>query len=301
MKTKPLLVVITGPTAVGKTTLAIKVAQHFGTEIISADSRQFFREMSIGTAVPTSTELKAAPHHFIGHLSVNDAYDVSRYEADAINLLEKLFQKHPVIIMTGGSGLYINAVCEGFDAMPDPDPVIRNELQRKLDAEGIEALQLQLKQLDPPMFGIIDKMNPSRLLRAIEVCLLTGKPCSSLRRGEKKERPFRFLKIALNRERSELFRRISIRTDEMIAHGLVEEVRNLRDYKHLNALKTVGYQEIFSFLDGMITLEQAVTDIKTNTRRYAKRQLTWFKKDQAFHWYHPDDFDEIVNLIEKQL
>lgn len=296
-----LLVVLAGPTAVGKTSIAIELAQRFGTEVISADSRQFYREMRIGTAVPSSEELASVPHHFIGHLSIRDPYDVSRFESEALQKLEDLFAMHKIVIMAGGSGLYINAVCKGFDELPDKDPELRQKLQETFENTGIVALQKQLQQLDPEYYAKVDKSNPKRLLRAIEVCLITGKPYSQLRKGEVKQRPFRVLKIALNREREELFARIATRTDQMMAAGLLDEVKSLLPYRNLNALNTVGYKELFDFLDGNCTLEQAITDIKTNTRRYAKRQLTWFRKDPEYHWFHPEAIEEIASLISSQI
>ena len=297
----PLLVVIAGPTAVGKTSLSIEIASKFKTEIVSCDSRQFFREMKIGTAVPSTDELAAAPHHFIGHLSVKDSYDVSRYETDALALLNDLFFDHHIVIMTGGSGLYINAVCQGFDELPDPDPEIRKQLHVVLENEGIIGLEEKLKTLDPVFYDAVDKSNPKRLLRAVEVCLITGKPYSELRKGRVKERPFRVLKIALNRDRQELFERISERTGQMMADGLLEEVKSLIPFRNENALNTVGYKELFEFIDGKCTLDQAITNIKTNTRRYAKRQLTWFRKDPDYHWFHPEQIREMLNLISEQI
>jgi tRNA dimethylallyltransferase len=297
MKKSPLLVVVAGPTAVGKTSAAIELARRFDTEIISCDSRQFYREMLIGTAVPSIEELAQVPHHFIGHLSIHDPYDVSRFETDALKKLEELFKTHKIAIMTGGSGLYINAVCKGFDELPDKDPELRKRLQETLEEKGIVALQEKLKKIDPLYFENVDKNNPNRLLRAIEVCLITGKPYSQLRKGKIKARPFRVLKIALNRDRQELFNRISERTDQMIAEGLLDEVKSLLPHRHENALNTVGYKELFEYLDGNLSLEQAIANIKTNTRRYAKRQLTWFKKDPEYHWFHPQQIADIASLI----
>jgi len=296
-----LLVVIAGPTAVGKTPLCIELAQAFHTEIVSCDSRQFYKEMQIGTAVPGESELAVVKHHFIQHLSISDAYDVSTYEADALQVLDELFRKHEVVILTGGSGLYINAVCQGFDELPDPDPALRKELENTLKSQGLIVLQEQLKELDPDFYEIVDINNPKRLLRAVEVCLITGQPYSRLRKGQKKTRPFRVLKIALNRERKELFARIAERTGQMMEMGLLDEVAALQSLRHLNALKTVGYRELFEYLDGRCTLAQAIENIKTNTRRYAKRQLTWFKKDKDYHWFHPDQKKEIMYLVSSQL
>jgi tRNA dimethylallyltransferase len=301
MKRSPLLAVIAGPTAVGKTSVAIELARRFDTEIISCDSRQFYREMRIGTAVPSTEELAQVPHHFMGHLSIHEPYDVSRFETDALNKLEELFKTHKVVIMTGGSGLYINAVCKGFDELPDRDPDLRKKLQALFDKEGIAGLQEKLKKLDPLYFEKVDKNNPNRLLRAIEVCMITGKPYSQLRKGRIKARPFRIVKIALNRDRQELFNRISERTEQMMAEGLLEEVKSLLPHRHENALNTVGYKELFEHLEGNISLEQAITNIKTNTRRYAKRQLTWFKKDPDYHWFHPERIVDIASLIAGNL
>jgi tRNA dimethylallyltransferase len=298
---KHLLVILAGPTAVGKTAVAIELAHRFGTEIISCDSRQFYREMRIGTAVPSTEEMAKVPHHLIGHLSIHDQYDVSRFETEALKKLEELFMTRKVVIMTGGSGLYINAVCKGFDELPDKDPELRKRLQETLEENGIVELQEQLRELDPLYFEKVDKNNPNRLLRAIEVCLITGKPYSQLRKGQIKARPFRVVKIALNRDRQELFNRISERTEQMIAEGLLEEVKSLLPHRHQNALNTVGYKELFEHLYGNISLEQAITNIKTNTRRYAKRQLTWFKKDPEYHWFHPEEIKGIASIISEKM
>lgn len=281
---KNRLIVITGPTAVGKTSFSIELAKHFKTSIISADSRQFYREMKIGTASPTPEEMQGIPHYFIGHISVTDNYNVSKYEEDVLTLLEKLFAANDTVIMTGGSGLYINAVCNGIDELPDPDKELRSELQQLLKEQGLTALRNKLKILDPDYYNVVDLANPGRLMRALEVCLTTGVPYSSLRKNKRKERHFRVIKTALFRNREELNHRINERVDMMIASGLTEEVRSLMPYRDLNALKTVGYRELFAFLDGRISFEQAVTDIKTNSRRYAKRQMTWFRKDPQIFW-----------------
>lgn len=295
------IVVITGPTAVGKTTTTIEVARAFNSEIISADSRQFYQQMRIGTAVPEQHELQAVPHHFIQCLPLNDVYNVSRYESDAMEKCRKLFLKHDVLFVTGGSGLYIDALCNGIDELPDPDPLLRQQLNSILANEGIIPLQQQLEKLDPEYYAIVDKANHKRLMRAIEVCLTTGKTYTSQRRNQPKKRPFQIIKIALNRPRPELFERIALRADLMVQQGLIEEAKALLPHRHFNALNTVGYKEIFAFLDGGIPLDQAIIDIKTNTRRYAKRQLTWFQRDAAYHWFHPNDVEQIINFIHQQL
>lgn len=296
----PLLVVITGPTAVGKTQLCVKIAQHFSTEIISADSRQFYKELSIGTAKPTSEEMQNIQHHFIDSHSITENYNVNDFEKDTLTLLGKLFQQHKIIILTGGSGLYIDAVCEGLDEdLPGSDKKIRSELNEIRQKYGIQILQEKLKQLDPEFYKEIDLNNVKRLQRAIEVCLLTGKKYSDIRQGEKQNRPFKVLKIGLNRDREELFSRINQRVDLMIQNGLLDEIKSVIKYRNKNALKTVGYTELFDFLDEKTTLEEAKGKIKVNTRRYAKRQIGWFNKSDDYRWFHPDEMDIIISEIER--
>jgi len=278
------LIVIAGPTAVGKTSYAIEIAQKYKTEILSADSRQFYRELQIGTAAPTKEELSAAPHHFIGNLSIHDYYNVSIYEQEAMALIDQLFQKHDKLVVVGGSGLYIDALCYGIDELPDADEHLRSEIKRRYAEEGIEYLQKEIKRLDPEFYKEVDKNNYKRLQRALEVCLSTGKTYSSQRTHKKKIRPFKIRKLVLNMERQLLYERINKRVDKMMDLGLLSEVKSLLAFRELNALKTVGYTELFRFLDGEITLEQAITDIKTNSRRYSKRQITWFKRYDDFEW-----------------
>lgn len=292
------LIVITGPTAVGKTIFSIKLAQHFNTEILSADSRQFYREMRIGTAYPEPEELAAVKHHFIGNLSISEDYNVARYEAEAMALLDELFKKHRVVILSGGSGLYIDAISRGIDDLPDYDPKLREELKAELDEIGLEAFGEKLKALDPEYYEVVDLNNPNRLLRALEVCLQTGKTYTSLRRNTKKERPFRIIKIGLNMERDLLFKRIEERVDKMMKKALLEEVKSLLTYRDHNALNTVGYKELFRYLDEEVSLEQAVENIKTNSRRYAKRQLTWFKRDTDINWFEAGDVESVLRFLE---
>lgn len=293
----PLLVVIAGPTAVGKTGFSIELAKHFSTEILSADSRQFYREMKIGTAAPSPEELAAVPHHFIGHLGIQDPYNVSRFEQDALNLLEELFRRHPVVVLTGGSGLYIQALCSGIDDLPDPDESLRESLKERLEQEGIGSLQSELERLDPVYAAQVDRNNPKRLLRALEVCIATGRPYSELRTNAPKSRPFRILKIGLYREREELNDIINRRVDRMMEQGLEEEARRLWPFHGLNALNTVGYKELFAYFEGRISPRQAVTDIKTHSRRYAKRQMTWFRKDPEIRWIRPEEGEKVVEMI----
>jgi tRNA dimethylallyltransferase len=301
IKSDKTLIIITGPTAVGKTSLSLELAKQFQTEIISADSRQFFSEMKIGTSPPDYNELKEVKHHFIGHLSIHDYYNVSKYEGDAILLINKLFNTYDKLVMVGGSGLYINAVIHGIDELPDPDESTRQYLKSIYDSEGISSLRQMLKDLDPEYYEQVDLKNHSRLIRAIEVCLTTGKKFSSLRKNTKKKRKFNYVFIGLDRERSELFKIINSRTDNMILNGLIEESRDLYPFKNLNALNTVGYKELFDFIDEKIPLSQAIEDIKTNTRRYAKRQLTWFKKIKDIEWFHPDEKNKILEYINHKL
>jgi len=295
------LIILLGPTASGKTDLAIALAQHFKTEIISADSRQFYKELPIGTAAPTIEQLAFVKHHFVGQLSVKDNYNVFRFEQDVLKLLEKGFQSHDVFVMVGGSGLYIDAVCHGIDDLPDPDPILRNSLKKLFEEQGIEALQQKLKALDPDYFQSVDLNNSKRLMRAIEVCVQTGKPYSKQRLNKGKDRPFNILKIGLDVPRETLNQRINQRTDEMMKSGWIDEANAVFPIRHLNALNTVGYKELFKYFDGVWTLEQATEKIKTSTRRYAKRQMTWFRKDKSIHWFEPGKVEEIIGFCQGNL
>ncbi|MEZ5082066.1 MAG: tRNA (adenosine(37)-N6)-dimethylallyltransferase MiaA [Bacteroidales bacterium] len=297
---KNLLIVVTGPTAIGKTTVAIQLAKTFDAEIISADSRQFYKELRIGVAAPTEEELCQARHHFIGHISISDHYNVSKFENEVIEFLNTYYKKKQVAVMVGGSGLYIDAVCKGIDELPDPDNELRKTLKRKMNNEGIEASLLRLKELDPDYFNIVDRKNPNRILRALEVCLTTGKTYTSLRNNQSKKRGFEILKIGLNRPRNELFQIIHNRVDQMIETGLIKEVEGLKECKNFNSLNTVGYKEIFNYLDNEWSLDLAIEKIKTNTRRYAKRQLTWFKRDDTVEWFHPEDIESIVEHLRNK-
>jgi len=292
------LIAIIGPTGIGKTDLSIDIAQRLSTEIISCDSRQVYKELKIGTAVPSETQLKKVKHHFIGHKSIYDYYNASIFENEAIELLDNLFKKYDDVIMTGGSGLYINAVCNGIDDLPTIDQELRTELLQRLENEGVESLRMQLKMLDPDYYRQADTRNPKRILKALEVTLQSGKPYSSFLTNLKRERNFRIIKIGLQRDRDELYERINLRVDQMINEGLVEEARMFYKEKHLNSLNTVGYRELFDCFDGTITLEKAIELIKRNSRHYAKRQISWFGRDNEIHWFHPDDLDKIIEFIK---
>jgi tRNA dimethylallyltransferase len=292
------LIVVCGPTASGKTKLAIQLAKQFSTEIISADSRQTYRELKIGSAPPSEAELKEVNHHFIASRNLDEDYNAGAFEKDALSLLEKLFQENKYVVLVGGSGLYIDAVCNGFDKVPSSFPDIRKQLQDLYEANGIEKLQNKLKDLDPDYYNKIDLSNPQRLMRALEVCIGTGKPYSLLREGKKNPRDFRIIKIGLELPRDVLYKRIDARVDEMMKAGLLEEAKNLISLKYLNALQTVGYKELFDFFEGKITYDEAVDLIKRNSRRYAKRQLTWFRRDKEIQWFLPDDYDKIIEFIE---
>lgn len=295
------LIVVVGPTAIGKTALAIALAKHFQTEIISADSRQFFTEMSIGTAKPSEEELAAAPHHFINSHSVTQLFSTGDFEIQALALVEKLFAKHDVLVMVGGSGLYINAICNGLDDMPEIDLNIREQLNQQFVDEGIEPIRKQLAELDAEYFSKVDQSNPQRMIRGLEVVLSTGQKLSSFLTSNKKERPFNIIKVGLNTDREKLYNQINHRVDVMIENGLVEEVKSLETYKNLNALKTVGYSEIFDYLDGKTDLATAIDKIKQNTRRFAKRQLTWFRKDTETTWFEPAQDEEVIAFVNQNL
>ncbi len=295
------LIVIGGATATGKTAAAIQVARHFGTEILSADSRQFYREMSIGTAIPTTEELAQVPHHFINSLSVTEVYSVGDFEVQALSLLEKLYETQDVAVLVGGSGLFIRALCEGLDEFPDVLNEAVQTLEAQLKQSGIEALQAELKQLDPVYFEQVDLNNPHRLIRALSVCRACGKPFSSFRTQKKKQRFFSPIYVRMEVERPVLYEKINFRVDEMMRLGLLEEAHALYPLRHLNALQTVGYQELFSFFDGKCSLEQAVENIKQNSRRYAKRQSTWFRKDAHWAAFEPDEMSRLVLFLEEKL
>ncbi|ADV51494.1 tRNA dimethylallyltransferase [Cellulophaga algicola DSM 14237] len=288
------LISVVGPTAIGKTKLAIALAKHYNTEIISADSRQFFKEMNIGTAVPTTDELAAAPHHFIQHKSISEPYSVGDFERDATTKLDQLFKTNTVAIMVGGSGLYVDAVTKGLDHFPVVEESIRQKLNEELAEKGIITLQEQLQDLDPDYFKKVDLHNPHRLVRALEICIGTGKPYSSFLNKDKNKRPFKTITIGIEADRAMIYERINLRVDLMIKAGLVDEVKSLIEYKALNALQTVGYKEIFNYFDGIWELDFAISEIKKNTRRFAKRQLTWFRKATAITWV---DFDEKISDV----
>jgi tRNA dimethylallyltransferase len=293
------LIVIVGPTAVGKTDFSLKLAKKFHTEIISADSRQFFRETEIGTAKPTQEERQQVKHHFVDSLSISDSYDVGDYERDVIALLQELFEALNVVVMTGGSGLYVKAVCEGMDEMPEINPQIRVKFNKQLQIEGLRPLQEMLLRIDPEYYAKVDLQNPQRLIRALEVWEATGKPFSSFRIKQTKNRPFEIIKIGLERDREMLYRRIDERMDQMISQGLFEEAELLFGHRELNALQTVGYSEIFDYLEGKYDKQEAVRLLKRNSRRYAKRQLTWFKKDSEIKWFSVDQEEKIWEFLDE--
>lgn len=282
------LIIIAGPTAVGKTSVAIDVARYFKTDIISADSRQFYKGLSIGTAAPTNEQLALVKHHFVGHLNPEDYYNVSMYEHDVLDLLEQMFKSNNMAVLTGGSGLYIKAVCDGIDDLPDIDAGIREKLQLIYKVEGLPALRRMLLLNDPEYARKVDLSNPNRIIRALEVCIQTGKPYSAYLQSNKSPRDFNIIRIAMNLSRVQLHERINNRVDQMIDQGLVEEALSFYPKRHLNSLNTVGYKELFDFFDHKISLEDAIEKIKTSTRRYARRQITWFNKDKEFHWLPPD-------------
>lgn len=291
------LIVITGPTAVGKTRLCIDIAKHFGIPIINADSRQIYKELKIGTASPTEEEMREVQHYFVRTLSLEDYYSASLYEQQVLTLLETLFKKQDYVLMSGGSMMYIDSVCNGIDDIPTIDDKTRQTMKRRLQKEGLESLCEELRRLDPEYYEIVDRQNPKRVVHALEICTMTGKTYTSFRKREKKSRPFRIIKIGLNRDRAELYDRINARVDEMMALGFLKEAEGLFPQRNLNALNTVGYKELFEYFEGRWSLEEAVERIKGNTRRYARKQLTWYKKDDQIRWFHPDQKEDIINYI----
>ena len=291
------LIVITGPTAVGKTRLCIDIAKHFGIPIINADSRQIYKELKIGTASPTEEEMREVQHYFVGTLSLEDYYSASLYEQQVLSLLETLFKKQDYALMSGGSMMYIDAVCNGIDDIPTIDDETRQTMKRRLQEEGLDSLCEELQRLDPEYYQIVDRQNPKRVVHALEICTMTGKAYTSFRKREKKTRPFRIIKMGMNRDRTELYNRINSRVDEMMKRGFLKEAEGLFPMRNLNALNTVGYKELFEYFEGRWPLDDAVERIKGNTRRYARKQLTWYKKDDQMKWFHPDQKEDIINYI----
>lgn len=294
------LLVLLGPTGVGKTALSIQIAQKINSPIISADSRQIYKDLIIGTAAPTTEQLEKIRHYMVGTLSLTDYYSASQYEEDVITLLDNLHKTHPTILLTGGSMMYIDAVCKGIDEMPTVTPEIRTTIWKQFEEEGLQSILDELKEKDPIHYAEVDHNNYKRVIHAVEMCRMTNRPYSSLRTQTKKERSFRIIKIGLTRPREELCERINQRVDEMIIDGLVDEARSMYTYRRLNALNTVGYKELFNYFDGEWTLEQAIEKIKRNSRVYARKQMTWFKRDKEIHWFHPDEKDLVLNFIKKQ-
>jgi tRNA dimethylallyltransferase len=302
MPTDPsYLILVVGPTAVGKTDLCLNLAKKFQTEILSCDSRQFYREMNRGTAKPTAVELAEVPHHFINNLSITDSYDVRKYEEEALEVLGSLFQKHRVVLMTGGTGLFADVVVNGMDAIPEVDPEIRTEIIEEYQSKGLTWLQDAVEEVDPEFFAQVDRSNPQRLMRSLEIWRGTGLKFSSFRTRKKIKRPFEVIKIGLDRPREELYQRIDFRMEQMLAEGLYEEAEGLFEKRGLNALQTLGYTEIFDFLEGKYDKEELVRLLKRNSRRYAKRQLTWFRRDTLIHWFHPSDHEKILAFLDDQI
>ena len=298
--TKTLIVLI-GPTGVGKTELSLSIAEHFGTCIVSSDSRQLYADLKIGTAAPTPEQLARVPHHFVGTLKLTDYYSAAQYETEVMSKLEELYQHNDVVVLTGGSMMYVDAICKGIDDIPTVDKETRELMMKRYKEEGLEQLCSELKLLDPEYYQIVDLKNPKRVIHALEICYMTGKTYTSFRTQSKKERPFRIIKIGLTRDREELYDRINRRVDEMMKEGLLEEAKSVYEYKHLNSLNTVGYKEIFQYLDGEWTLDFAIEKIKQNSRIYSRKQMTWFKRDEDITWFHPDQKEEIMNHINNLL
>lgn len=298
----PLLVVLLGPTGVGKTAVSLSLAGRYKAPVVSSDSRQIFREIPIGTAAPTADEMAQAPHYFIATHTLTDHYSAGQYELDVLRLLEdELFPVNPVVILSGGSMMYVDAICKGLDDIPSIQPEIRNYWQQQLENQGLEFLQKELLRLDPTHYKEVDLKNHKRVMHALEVCTQTGRPFSELRTGVTKLRSFQILKIGLNRPRAELYERINLRVDQMMEQGLLKEAESVYPLRHLNSLNTVGYKELFEYFDGNWPLDFAVHMIKQNSRRYAKRQLTWYNRDTDIRWFHPDSIDEITNYIDQTL
>lgn len=292
------LIVVVGPTGSGKSALAVTLAQHYCAPIISTDSRQLYRGMAIGTAQPTAEELAAAKHYFIADREVEDDFNCGRYEVEALELLERLFAENEYVVAVGGSGLYIQALCDGMDNLPEADDAVREQLKSRLESDGLEALAEELRRLDPAYAEEVDICNPARVMRALEVCLTTGRPYSEQRSGSRAERPFNIVKVGTDMPREELYDRINRRVDMMVADGLIEEARGMYPKRHLNALQTVGYREVFEYFDGKCSLEEAIELVKRNSRRYAKRQMTWFRRDERVGWFSPKEVDKIVKFID---
>lgn len=292
---------IIGPTGVGKTELSLQLAEFFRTSILNADSRQLYRDIPIGTAAPTSEEMQRVPHYFVGTLGLQDYYSAAQYETDAITLLDQLFRDRDVVLLSGGSMMYIDAVCHGIDDIPTIDELTRERMRERYEREGLEPLQNELRLLDPEYYQICDIRNPKRVVHALEICYMTGRTYTSFRRNAHKERPFRIIKIGLQREREELYRRIGLRVDQMVEQGLIEEARRVLPFRDCNSLNTVGYKELFRYFDGEWDLDFALEKVKRNTRVYSRKQVTWFKKDGKVAWFHPSAVEEIRLFIKKEL
>lgn len=294
------LIILLGPTGVGKTELSLRIAEHFGSPIISSDSRQLYKDLPIGTAAPTAEQMARVQHYLVGTLSLTDYYSASNFEEDVITLLGKLHQTHPAVIMTGGSMMYIDAVTKGIDDIPTVTPEIRSTIYKQYETEGLAPILEELKKADPIHYEEVDRSNYKRVIHAVEICRMTSKPYSSFRTNTKKERPFRIIQVGLNREREELYERINRRVDQMMADGFLEEARRVFPYRNLNSLNTVGYKELFNYLDGTWTLDFAIEKIKRNSRVYARKQMTWFKRDTEIKWFHPDEEKAILAYLDAE-
>lgn len=294
------LIAVIGPTAVGKTDICIRLAQHFNTPIINADSRQIYKELNIGTASPSPEEKRQAKFLFVDKLSVSDYYSAARYEQDALEAINRIFTDHDITVLSGGSMMYVDAVTKGIDDIPTIDDATRTFMRERLEKEGLEPLVKELGILDPDYYKAVDRKNVRRIVHALEICYATGKPYSSFRTNSSKSRPFKIIKVGLSRPRQELYERINARVDNMFEEGLLDEAQKLYPLRHLNALNTVGYNELFRFFDGTMTLSEAKEKIKRNTRVYAKKQITWYKRDEAISWFHPDEYTSILKFISKE-
>ena len=295
------LIVLIGPTGVGKTELSLRLAEHFHTSIVSADSSQLYADLKIGTAAPTSEQLNRVPHYLVGTLKLTDYYSAARYEEEALTTLDNLFRQHDTVILTGGSMMYIDAICKGIDDIPTVDTETRELMLQRYETEGLEKLCAELKLLDPEYYRIVDLKNPKRVIHALEICYMTGKTYTSFRTQQKKQRPFRIIKVGLTRDRAELYDRINRRVDIMIEEGLLEEARSVYPYRTLNSLNTVGYKEMFNYLDGTWELPFAIEKIKQNSRIYSRKQMTWFKRDEEIQWFHPEQETEILDYINTKI